>query len=178
MKHKLDDLIKLDDLLKNGIITEDEFNREKDKILGDSATKRPENLFGLNENTYCFLPHISVFLGFVHVLLALVAPVVLLTLNRQTSQLVDGHGKNVVNRVLSFFIYTTICFIVIFPITGMSHLPMNISHNFNLLTSLYSGLFPITILLLISILFVLIGALKASNGQIWKYPLAIPFFKR
>ncbi len=178
MKHNLDDLIKLDDLLKKGIITEDEFNREKDRILGGSPTRIPGDLFGLNENTYCFLLHISVFLGFVHILLALVAPVVLWTLNRQTSQLVDEHGKNVVNWVLSFFIYMTICFIVIFPITGMSHLPINISHNFNLLTSLYSGLFPITILLLIGILFVLIGALKASNGQIWKYPLAIPFFKR
>ncbi|WP_057935658.1 DUF4870 domain-containing protein [Algoriphagus resistens] len=176
MKHNLDYLIKLDDLVKKGIITEDEFNCEKDKILGDSMTRRPGNLFGLNENTYCFLLHIAVFLGIVHILLALVAPVVLWTLNRQTSQLVDEHGRNVVNWVLSFFIYATICFVVIFP--GISHLPMNISPNFNLLTSLYSGLFPITILLLISIMFVFIGGLKASNGQIWKYPLAIPFFKR
>lgn len=67
MRHNLEDLIKLDSLLKKGIITENEFNKEKDKILEGSANQNADNLFGLNENTYCFLIHISVLLEFIHV---------------------------------------------------------------------------------------------------------------
>jgi uncharacterized Tic20 family protein len=32
-------------------------------------------------------------------------------------------------------------------------------------------------LVIIGIVFPIIGGIKANNGEVWKYPLSIPFFK-
>lgn len=178
MRRSFEDLEKLGELLKKDIISEAEFNTEKDKILGKSSNGIVGNLFGLNENTYCFLIHFSVLLGFVHLLLGLVAPIVLWTLNRETNPTIDQHGRNVLNWVLSFTIYLFITIIIIFPMNNFMQFPMSHSFNLNALPSLFTGIFPVTILMLLNILFILIGALKASTGQLWKYPLSIRFFKK
>lgn len=176
MKRNLEDLEKLNDLLKKGILTEVEFNKEKDKILNSPHTQITDNLFGLNENTYCFLIHFSVLLGFIHVILGLITPIILWTLNRDKNQNVDQHGKNVVNWILSFVIYMSICFIIIFPLNSLMHFSLNFSYNFSSPISLFSGFIPITILMILNIIFILIGGLKASSGKLWRYPLSIRFF--
>lgn len=177
MKRNLEDLEKLDDLLKKGIITDDEFKREKDKILNSPNKLVSDNLFGLNENMYCFLIHISVLLGFIHVVLGFITPVILWTLNREKHQSVDQHGKNVLNWILSFTIYLSICLIIVFPLNKLLHLSLNFSYNFSSPISLFSGFIPITILMILNIIFVVIGGLKASTGKVWRYPLSIKFLK-
>lgn len=177
MKRNLEDLEKLDELLKKGIITEDEFNKEKDKILNSPKNQFSDNLFGLNENTYCFLIHISVLLGFIHVILGLITPIILWTLNREKYQSVNLHGKNVLNWILSFVTYLLICFIIVFPLNSLMHSSLNFSYNFSSPISLFSGFLPITILMILNIIFIVIGGLKASSGKLWKYPLSIKFLK-
>lgn len=177
MKRNLEDLEKLDDLLKKGILSQDEFNKEKIKILNSPIKLAYDNLFGLNENTYCFLIHISVLLGFIHVILGLITPIILWTLYREKNQRVDQHGKNVLNWILSFMIYLSICFIIVFPLNSFMNLSLNYSYNFSSPISLFSGFVPITILMILSIIFILVGGLKASTGKLWKYPLSIKFLK-
>jgi len=177
MKYNLDDLEKLDELLKKGIISEDEFKKEKDKILNSSNKCITDNLFGLNENTYCFLIHISVLLGFINIILGLISPLILWTLNKEKNQRVDQNGRNVLNWILSFALYLVICVIIMIPFHGIMNLPMHFSNTIPSLISLFSGFFPITILMIINVIFILIGALKASSGITWRYPLAISFFK-
>lgn len=177
MKSNLDDLEKLDDLLKKQIITEDEFKKEKEKILNSSNKFATYNLFGLNENTYCFLIHISVFIGFINVVLGLITPVILWSLMRDKNRNVDQHGKNVINWILSFVIYIFICIIIVFPLNQFMHLSINFSYDFSSPISLFSGFIPITILMILNILFIVMGALKASSGKLWQYPLAIKFLK-
>lgn len=177
MKNNLQDLVTLDDLLKKGIISEEEFNSAKDKILNKSNAGDTGNLFGLNENTYSFLIHISVLLGFVHFLIGFIVPVVLWTLNRENSKTIDQHGKNVLNWILSFAIYSVIATLILFPMNSFMQVPISFSYNLNLLPSLFTAFFPVVVLMIINILFILIGGLKASTGVIWKYPLSIRFFK-
>lgn len=178
MKRNLEDLEKLDDLLKKGIISEDEFKKEKDKILNSPNKFISDNLFGLNENTYCFLIHISVLLGFIHAVLGLITPIILWTLNKEKNQNVNQHGKNVLNWILSFAVYLSICLIIIFPLNRLLHLSLNFSFNFSSPMSLFSGFVPITILMILNIIFIIIGAFKASSGKIWRYPLSIRFLKK
>lgn len=177
MKRNLEDLEKLDDLLKKGIISEDEFKKEKDKILNNPNKFVPNNLFGLNENIYCFLIHVSVLLGFIHIVLGIIVPLILWILNKETNERVDIHGKNVINWILSMAIYLSICFFIMLPLNGLLNLSLNFSYNLAWPISLFSGFVPITILMILNLIFVLIGALKASSGIIWKYPLSIKFFK-
>ncbi|SFU13897.1 hypothetical protein SAMN04489724_4288 [Algoriphagus locisalis] len=178
MKKNLENLERLGALLNDGVITEEEFNYQKSKLLSTSTFTLSNNLFGLNENTYCFLIHISVLLGFVHLLLGLVVPIILWTLNRENNPTIDQHGRNVLNWILSFTIYLLITTIIIFPMNNFMQFPMSHSFNLNALPSLFTGIFPVTILMILNVLFILIGALKASTGKLWKYPLSIRFFKK
>ena len=177
MKRNLDDLEKLDDLLKKGIITEDEFKKEKDKTLNSPNKFSTDNLFGLNENTYCFLIHISVLLGFIHIVLGFITPIILWTLNREKNKNVDQHGKNVLNWILSFVVYFSICLVIVFPLNRLLHLSINFSYDIESPISLFTGFIPITILMIFNILFIVIGGLKASSGKLWRYPLSIKFLK-
>tara|TARA_R110002020_G_scaffold178524_3_gene371551 strand:- start:40 stop:294 length:255 start_codon:yes stop_codon:yes gene_type:complete len=64
MKNNLQDLITLDDRLKNRVIAEEEFNSEKGKLLNNPNSEGSGNLFGLNENLYSFYIHITVLSAF------------------------------------------------------------------------------------------------------------------
>ena len=177
MKRNLEDLEKLDELLKKGIISDDEFKKEKDKILNSSNKFNSGNLFGLNEDTYSFLIHISVLFAFIHPVLGLIIPIILWTLNKENNQIVNQHGKNVLNWILSFTVYVSICLFIVLPLNSHIHLSANFSYNLTSPMSLFSGFVPVTILMVLNIVFILIGALKASSGKIWKYPLSIRFLK-
>ena len=179
MNNKFDDLEKLNHLFKNGAITEKEYNREKEKILNSSNSKSYNELFGLKENTYCMLIHLSLFLGFIHVILGIFAPFVLWILNKDKNVNVESHGKIVLNWILSMFIYSIILFIIIFPfnIFNGSMMNFNFSFNFNLPFSIFSRFFPLILLMILNIIFIVIGALKANSGILWNYPLSIKFLK-
>ncbi|UZD22864.1 DUF4870 domain-containing protein [Algoriphagus halophytocola] len=177
MKHDLEDLVQLDELLKKGVISQDEFEKAKKKILGSGSFGVGNNLLGLNENTYCFLIHIAMLLGFVHVILGLIVPVVLWSLNREQNRTIDMHGKNVINWILSLMIYMGICLIMVFPLSNLMNISYNFSIDISALPSLFSGFLPISILMFLNLVFILIASLKASVGKFWRYPLAIRFFK-
>jgi uncharacterized Tic20 family protein len=181
MKTKFDDLEKLNVLLKNGIINEDEFNREKEKILNSNYSNNTNELFGLKENSYCMLMHLSLFLGFIHILIGIFVPFVLWILNKDKNIQVDNHGKIVLNWILSVFIYSTLLFIIIFPfpfnIFSGNMMNFNLNFSINAPFSIFSRFLPFVILMLINILFIIIGAIKANSGILWNYPLSIRFFK-
>ena len=177
MKRNLEDLVKLDDLLKKEIITEEEFNKEKAKILNGNTRFTTSGLLGISENSYCFLIHISVLLGFVHIILGILAPIVLWVLNRDKNEAVDRHGKHVLNWILSFALYLSICLIIVFPLSRIMHWRITVSYDLSSPISLFSGFFPISALMILNIIFVLVGALKASSGASWKYPLSIRFLR-
>lgn len=176
MKNRLQELEKLDELLKKGILTEEEFKVEKERILNAPSYSTTNRLLGLSENTYGFLIHITVFLGFVHPVLGLMVPVVLWAINRDNFSSIDWHGKHVISWMLSVITYMFLLFIIAIPLNRFFHLSLNVSFNIRAPFSLFSGFFPISILMVLSVIFVIIGAIKASRGEVWRYPLSINFF--
>lgn len=178
MTQNYEKLEKLDDLLKKGIITEDEFFQEKEKVLnGSQRDISDNNLFGLRENTYCFLIHISVLLGCFYIVLGIVIPIILWVINRERYQNVDLHGKNVLNWIISVSIYLIVAFFLslLFGIVSISA----ITSSFSLVTpfSMFASFFPIVFLVILNIVFVIIGATKANKGIVWRYPLALRIIK-
>tara|TARA_Y100000310_G_C20289403_1_gene626482 strand:- start:8 stop:379 length:372 start_codon:yes stop_codon:yes gene_type:complete len=75
-----------------------------------------------------------------------------------------NHAKYCLNWQFSFMIYTAIVLIItiplIFILVGIILLPI-----------------LMMILIILNYVFGIIAAVKASRGELWKYPLAIPFFK-
>lgn len=152
-----EDLKILEELLQRGSITQEEYEREKAKLLNQK--ERPnfgysgKDLFGLAENTYLMLMHLSVLLGFFFPLLGFVAPVILWYIHKDAHPAVDEHGKQIINALLSYLIYFVVLTITIIGI-------------------------PIAIVLAcLFVLFVIIGAFRANDGAYWKYPFVIQLIK-
>ena len=156
---KYEDLKILDELREKGSITEEEYQREKEKILNDtpppssSAFGGSKPLFGLAENTYLMLMHLSQFLGLIIPLAGFVAPVLMWIMNKDTNANVDLHGKNILNFTISYLIYSAVLAITIIGI-------------------------PLLVVLgIIYIVFIVMAGVKANNDEYWRYPFIIQFFK-
>lgn len=151
-----DELEKLNALREKGAITEEEYQREKEKILNRSPLFQTGTLLGFDLNTYCMIMHLSQFAGFIFPLGGFIAPVILWLLNKEKHPQVDAHGKVIINWTLSFLIYGGICTALMILLIG----------------------FPLMVALaVLSVIFIIAGAMKASSGILWPYPFSIEFLK-
>lgn len=106
------------------------------------------------DRSWLVLLHLSEFLGYLVPLAGFIAPVVIWLVMKDDSPEMDRHGRNVVNWIISSTIYFTASVILCFVLIGI----------------------PLVILMTVLVtVFPIIGAVKASQGVEWKYPLAIRF---
>lgn len=154
---KYEDLKILDELREKGSITEEEFQREKAKILSDENSSYSgffqKPLFGLSEKTYLMFMHLSQLLIWIIPVIGIVVPIIMWTTNKEGSATVDEHGKNILNFTISYAIYAVALTITII------------------------GIPLLIVLFIIYALALIIASIKASNGEYWKYPLSIKFIK-
>jgi uncharacterized Tic20 family protein len=152
-----DDLKTLDELRKNGAISEEEYQKEKEKFFNrteNSQTTKP--LFGLTENSYIALMHVSQLAGYILPGLGFIAPILLWMMNKDSNAKVDATGKHILNFMISMFIYYAFAGVLCCLLIGI----------------------PILIALgVLHLIFIIIAALKANNGETWRYPLTIDFLK-
>lgn len=152
-----DELEKLNDLRQRGIISDEEFQREKEKIFNRSNTnevtpKNPMTIMDVNQ--YCMFIHLSQLLCFCYGI-GLIAPIILWLIKKDESTVIDNNGRIVINWMLSLIIYAICAGILCFMIIGI---PLLIAIG------------------VCNIIFIILGSIKASNGELWKYPLSIEFF--
>ncbi len=146
---KYEDLNTLDELRSKGAITEEEYQREKTKILNANYSSY-ENPWGMEEKTFLLLMHLSQFLGLITVV-GYALPIVMWLTNKENVN-VDKHGKNIINFMLSWTIYSIVAGLLCLVLIGI----------------------PILIALGITyIIFVIMAAVKASNGEYWDYPMTV-----
>jgi uncharacterized Tic20 family protein len=153
-----DEIAKLNELKESGAITEEEFDTAKAELLKQIAVEKPKTEDGVlkDENMWGMFVHLSQFAGYLVPFLGFILPIVLWQIYKDKSQLIDMHGKNVTNWIISATIYSLGCFILSFIVIGI---PMFFA------------------LAIIGIVFPIIGGIKANNGIVWEYPMAIKFFK-
>ena len=144
-----EELQKLSDMKQAGSISEQEYQAAKQQIL----TKPP---ITFDENTWGLFIHLSQFLTYVLPLAGIIAPIILWQIKKDESKIIDWHGKIVMNWLLTEFIFLLIFIPMCIVLIGIP---------FVALAGLAGIIFPI------------IGAIKAGNGQIWPYPFSIRFFK-
>lgn len=157
---KYEKLKKIEELKEKGTITEEEFQREKEKILNEelkqptTVTKQP--LFGLQENAFLMLMHLSQFAGWILPGLGFILPIAMWLTNKDDNENVDKHGKNILNFTISYFIYAAIA---------------------GILVIIAIGLVLLVVLGIVVTIAIIIAAVKANNGEYWKYPMTIEFVK-
>lgn len=110
----------------------------------------------MTNRNWAMLLHLSVFAGWFIPMLGFLAPIVIWQVKRAEIPELEEHGKEVLNFMLSMLIYSVISGVLIFAFVG-----------FFLLLALGA----------IGLIFPIIGGIKASNGELWRYPLIIRLVK-
>ncbi|MDR2622305.1 MAG: DUF4870 domain-containing protein [Dysgonamonadaceae bacterium] len=152
-----EDLKTLDELRKNGSITEEEYQREKDKIFNNAGGQSHSSPFlGMTENSYVALMHISQLGGYILPGLGFFAPLILWMLNKDKSARVNAAGKEIINFIVSMVIYAVISGVLCIILVGF----------------LLLGLIAI-----MQIACAIIAAIKANNGDNYVYPMTIRFLR-
>jgi uncharacterized Tic20 family protein len=106
--------------------------------------------------TWAMFLHFSLLAGCVAPIAGLVAPIIIWQVQKDKLPGIDEHGKVIVNWLISLILYLIAS---------------------TLLSFIFIGIPMLIVLIVASIIFPIIGGIKANNGQLWKYPLSIPFFK-
>jgi uncharacterized Tic20 family protein len=145
------------------------------------------------KNTATFL-HLSALTQYVFPFGNYIFPIIIWSSKKNESEFVDYSGKQVLNFQLSIFLYSMILCLIAIPIfiyAIFKNIPFDkiIDNDDFLIENLTAGnITGITILGLLAVMlflflkvieFILIiyAAVKSSNGEKYKYPLSIPFFK-
>jgi uncharacterized Tic20 family protein len=161
-----DELQKLEELHRTGALSDDEFANAKAAVLAGSAQAAAAGTSGaqaaqvpavskdIQTRQWAMFLHLSLLAGFLVPLAGLIVPIVIWQIKKEELPGLDAHGKVVVNWIISSIIYAILCCLLIIVLIGV----------------------PLLLALgVIAIVFPIIGAIKANDGVVWKYPLSITF---
>lgn len=156
-----DELARLQELRDAGSLTETEFEEAKRKVLheqpqaasGFGGAPVAGQVMGINEELYSMLMHLSQLL--VVSGLGIIVPIAMWVIGKDESDFVRRQGNRMMNWFLSSLIYMVV---------------------FGLLCLVVIGIPLLMLLAILEIVFPIIAALKANNGEFWSYPMAIRFF--
>ena len=102
------------------------------------------------EKIWVVLCHLSLFIG-----VGFLLPLVVYLVKKQDVPLTAEHAKEVLNFHISVYLYAAVAFVLCFVLIGV----------------------PLLMLIgVASLVFGVIAAIKASEGQFYRYPLTIRFF--
>lgn len=107
------------------------------------------------DNQLIVLTHLSQLLTFITGFGGLIVPLIIWSTQRNNVYKMDEQGKHIVNFQISMLIYSLIC------------IP--------LILALGLGVLGLIILCIVSFIYPIINAIKASHGETPRYPLSLNF---
>lgn len=113
-----------------------------------------ENTISASDKQYAMFIHLSQFAGLIIPGLGWILPLVLWLTRKDTSTFIDENGKIVMNWIISSLIYGIGAAILCLLLIGI---PLLIGLG------------------ICSLIFTIIGSIRASEGTLWPYPLSIKF---
>ena len=156
----VEELEKLNELKQSGDISEDEYEDAKAAILDRKQSEgwkfeREMNEASSDADMWGMFIHLSQFCGYIVPFAGLIVPIVLWQIKKKESDIIDLHGRIVVNWIITAFILGIV---------------------FGLLCLVLIGIPLLIALGIAGIVFPIIGGVKANNGEVWNYPCSIGFF--
>ena len=119
--------------------------------------RREEHIAMRVDKQLIVLTHLSQLITLVIGFGSLITPLILWATNKDRVYEMDAHGKSILNFQISILIYFLLC------------IPMILFVGLGLIGMIFLGI--------ISIVFPIINAVKASNGEQPHYPFSIQFLK-
>lgn len=135
---------------------------------------------------WAMMCHLSSLLGFFFPGFSIVAPLILWGMKGDQDPLIKENGRNVINFVLSFWLYSFGLVFIMGFFAILLFFPTLIISRVTNLDGLMPGLFVfggffflvyLGIYMFFHLVLPIYGAIKASNGEVYRYPLTIPFLK-
>ena len=105
---------------------------------------------------FCHLAGLAAFVPVVPVLGGIIGPLIVWQIKKDEYPFVDEQGKEAVNFQISILLYELVAALLCFACVGCVLLPA---------------------VIIFDVVFLVIAAVKANNGQHYRYPLAIRFIK-
>lgn len=106
------------------------------------------------DNQLIVLTHLSQLLTFITGFGGLIVPLIIWATQKDTVYKMDEQGKRIVNFQLSMLIYSLICIPLVFVLVGI---------------------FGLIVLCLLSFIYPIINAIRASHNETPRYPLSLNF---
>jgi len=103
--------------------------------------------------------HFSQLFGLIFPVAGFIAPLVIWAIYKDSHPTLNTHFRNIVNWIISVLIYLLVC-----GLLAKSFLAA-------------IGLLGVFVIVLLCVVFALAGGMKAKVGDIWRYPLSLPFLK-
>lgn len=121
-------------------------------------------------------------------------PILIWTSYKDKSEFVNHHGKQTLNFQLSLLLYSLVLALIAIPIfitVFLQNLPMeavfnnedfiirnfDFQGNIGLLTIGATAVTLFVLLKIVEFFLIIYASIKTSNGELYKYPLTIPFIK-
>ncbi|MDQ3043322.1 MAG: DUF4870 domain-containing protein [Acidobacteriota bacterium] len=116
----------------------------------------PQHLQTPDQKQMGLFLHLSQLLNIIIPFAGVIVPIVLWQVKKDEIPALDAHGKMVANWLISSLIYLAVSLVLTLVLIGIL------------------GFIAVGIM---SVVFPIIGAIKANNGELWEYPLTIKFLK-
>lgn len=118
---------------------------------GHVGTRAPEVDPELQRRTnqWAMFIHFSMLAGWIVPLAGLIVPILLWQLKKDELPGITPHAHVVLNWIITSLVYAVICFILTFIVIGA---------------------FGFVILALLTVVYAIIGGVKANDGELWEYP--------
>ncbi len=121
-------------------------------VIYESSTQPPSS----DDKNWAMLCHLGAFAGFVLPFANVFVPLVLWLMKKDTSAFIEAHGKEVVNFQLTLTGILAVCTLLYFVLIGfMFHI----------------------IFVLFGVVVTVLGAIKAQNGEGFRYPMTLRLVK-
>jgi len=151
-----DEIERLQRLRESGALTEDEFAQAKANLLNNKGPSLGFQVPGGAAKWWTVALHVSQFAGYVVPLAGFVVPIVIWQVTKDDYPEIEDHGRTVANWIISHLLYIVIS---------------------ALLTIVGIGIPLLIVVGILGIVFPMIGAIRASQGICWPYPLTIEFLR-
>jgi uncharacterized Tic20 family protein len=148
-------------------------------MLLDQESKEDIRPWNMDTNSFCMLMHLSQFASSVFPLAGIIMPIVMWQQFKKDSSIIHENGKQIMNFMLTTFLVG-----IVFTL-GIVAVVMTLFTNASTDQSqaAFSAMGIVTILIFVGgfsiayVVFIILAAIKAYNGQVGKYPLTIRFIR-
>lgn len=148
-------------------------------MLLDQESKEDIRPWNMDTNSFCMLMHLSQFASSVFPLAGIIMPIVMWQQFKKDSSGIHENGKQIMNFMLTTFLVGIVFTLGIVAVVMTLYTNASTDQG----EATFSAMGIVTILLFAAgfsiayVVFIILAAIKAYNGQVGKYPLTIRFIR-